>query len=501
MIRVALCQFGEETNTFVPGCLELIDLSPNGWVPADGVIAHFTDTKTYIGGALDAIRDFGAVAVPMDTPAANGANFVAGAILSGACIEEAATRISEELKRRRDEYDCIFFAMHGAAASLIDEDVESYMLRAIRKAVGDVKIMSSLDLHGNITQEMVELSDGYIGLKTVPHTDCYDAGYQAAMLLLKTVDGQVSPQMALCRLPLLVSSAAGCTMEGAGKAVKDYFEQYAKDHGLLDATFFHGFSSTDRPCSCASVLVVADGYKPEKEARELADFVWSQKEGFVPKTLTAEQAVDEALKLVKNGYVVINECSDNPGSGCPGDSTYLLRELVKRDLPRSIMGQLVDPESAAVCHTHQVGDRFVLAIGGKAIPEMDSPLVAEVELLALSEGSFVSVSPVNAGVTMRFGPTARVRIGQVEATIVSERFQTFDDRPFLMTGCDMKDYDIVCVKSMNHFRAYFAPIADGIVAADTPGMRPASIKNVAFKHVVRPIYPLDEKVEFSCQSL
>lgn len=496
MLRVAITQFGEETNTFVPGMLELEDLAPNGWVPAEGVVDHFKNTRTYIGGALDAIEQFGAVAVPMDTPAANGANFVAGAILSGACIEQAARRICGELKRRRDEYDCIFFAMHGAAASVIDEDVESYMLRAIRAAVGDVKIMSSLDLHGNITGQMVELSDGFIGLKTVPHTDCYEAGFRACMLLLQTMAGQVQPQMALCRLPLLISSASGSTMDGPGKEVMEYFDRYVQERGLLDAAFFHGFSSTDRPCSCASVLVVADGYKPEKEARELAEFVWSLREAFTPKTLTAAQAVDRALKIKKSGYVVINECSDNPGSGCPGDSTHLLRELVKRDLPRSIMGQLVDPEAAAICHTHKVGDRFTLAIGGKTVPELDRPIVAQVELLALSDGTFVSVSPVNAGVTMRFGPTARVKLGNVELTIVSERFQTFDDRPFLLTGCNMEDYDIVCLKSMNHFRAYFAPIADGIVTADTPGLRPASIKNARYKHVARPIYPLDEEVNF-----
>ena len=190
--------------------------------------------------------------------------------------------------------------------------------------------------------------------------------------------------------------------------------------------------------------------------------------------------------------LVINECSDNPGSGCPGDTTFLLRELVKRNLPRSIMGQLVDPEAAAVCHGHKVRDRFTLSIGGKAVPELDQPLVAEVELLALSDGTFVSVSPVNAGVTMRFGPTARVKLGNVELTIVSERFQTFDDRPFIMTGCNMADYSIVGLKSMNHFRAYFAPIADGVVIADTPGLRPANIKNAFFKYVNRPIYPLDE---------
>ena len=97
MIRVAICQFGEETNTFVPGCLELEDLAPNGWVPAQQVIAYFEHTKTYIAGALDAIRDFGATAVPMDTPAANGANFVAGAILSGDCVVQAAAAITARI--------------------------------------------------------------------------------------------------------------------------------------------------------------------------------------------------------------------------------------------------------------------------------------------------------------------------------------------------------------------------------------------------------------------
>ena len=163
MIRMAIIQFGEETNTFVPGCLELKDLIPDGWVDAAMVKQQFTATKTDIGGALKAIQDYGAVAVPMDIPAANGANFVAGTILSKACIEEAAEHICRELERRRSEYDCIFFAMHGAAASIADEDVESYMLRAVRKTVDDMKIMGSLDLHGNITEEMVQLSDGYVG--------------------------------------------------------------------------------------------------------------------------------------------------------------------------------------------------------------------------------------------------------------------------------------------------------------------------------------------------
>ena len=80
--------------------------------------------------------------------------------------------------------------------------------------------------------------------------------------------------------------------------------------------------------------------------------------------------------------------------------------------------------------------------------------------------------------------------------VVTARFQTFDDNAFLITGCNMKDYSIVALKSVNHFRAYFKPIADGIVAADTPGLRPANVKMLNYKKVLRPIYPLDEDAEY-----
>ena len=65
-----------------------------------------------------------------------------------------------------------------------------------------------------------------------------------------------------------------------------------------------------------------------------------------------------------------------------------------------------------------------------------------------------------------------------------------------MTGADMSLYDIIGLKSMNHFRGYFAPIADALVAADTPGIRPANVKLYDYKNVVRPIFPLDEDTEF-----
>jgi len=496
MIRVAICQFGEETNCFVNGRATLRDLCPptGRWCLSSEVEEVHRNTQTYIGGALDAIRDLGCKAVPLDFPKMNGANFLAGPIMTRECVIDAVGRICDELRRRRDEYDCLFLSMHGAAVSELTEDVETYTLSEVRKVVGDLKIMGSLDNHGNLTDEMVRLSDGYIGTKTVPHTDIYEAGYRAASMLIRTVRGEIDPKMALRRLPLLSFWPAGTTLDGIPKEIREYLADYVQRHGLLDATFFQGFSSADCACTGASVLVVADGYVPDKEAEELAFYVWERREGYRAESCTAAEAIDKALAMVKDRFVVLFEGSDNPGSGCPGDGTHLLREFVTRNLPRTIMGPIYDPQAAAICHTHKIGDRFPIQVGGNTQPEIfGAPLeFKEAELLGLADGKYISTSPVNLGLQMDFGPTARLRAGNVEFIVVSACFQTFDNNAFLMTGCDMKNYDIVGLKSAQHFKAYFGSRMDGSIAANTPGLRPAGGSGLNFKHVPRPIFPLDD---------
>lgn len=492
MIRIALAQFGLETSSFAPGTTTITDFDPNGFTLADKIIDLYRGTRTNMGGALQAIADEGAQVITTDI-LVNQGNFMGAAQMNDQSMVEVMDHICQQLKEKQDQFDGLFFAMHGAGASETVDDMESYCLRRVRDVIGDKPITSSLDLHGNITPEMLALSDGLFGIKENPHTDIYDAAYLATKTLIGIIRGTVHPQMSLRRIPLLISPAVGSTLSGPAHATKLHFAQYAKEHALIDATFFHGFSNTDRACSSASVLTMADGYAPEAEAEELANYVWSHRTDFAPPAHTASEAVDIALTMVKDGYVVINEGSDNPGSGCPGDSTHLLREFLRRDLPRSIMGLICDPAAAAECHKHQVGDRFPLEVGGHSVPICGEPIFLDsVELMGLSDGTYISVSPMMAGMTVELGPTARLRSGNVEFVVSTQRLQVFDDLPYRITGADMKNYSIVGLKSMNHFRGYFADIADGIIAADTPGLRPAVLTHTPYQNLIRPIYPLDE---------
>ena len=496
-MKILMCQFGTETNTFAPGLMEFEQQAPYGWMRGDSVLEQLSGTRTYFGGALDAMAEEGVTPLPIDLITQNGC-FGAGPVLSRSCTETILEGICAGIREKQGEFDGIFFALHGAGVCEQSDDLEALTLTRIRQIVGpDMPIMSSMDLHGNVTERMVELSDGLFSTKEVPHIDMYDAGYLAAKMLIATLRGEVKPVMALRRLPMLVSPTVACTYFGPAKKIKEHFAAYCKEHNLIDCTFVHGFSATDRAVSNCSVLVIADGRCPEKEADELAAFVWELRRDFLPVPLSAEESVAEALARRKDGYVVINEASDNPGGGCPGDGTHLLREFLRQDLPGFIMGPIFDKEAAAFLHQHKAGDRVSLTLGGKTDPVYGDPLVLEdVQILALCDCKFISEAPLNAGLTMNYGLTARCRKGNVEFIVVSVRFQTLDAGAFTATGADLKDYRVVGLKSMNHFRGYFQPRADAIVTADTPGLR-SDPRLFDYKYVLRPIYPLDEDAAYN----
>lgn len=492
-MKIAMFQLGYESNTFVAGRAQIPDLGTGDWMRADAVVPTFAGTHTALGGILDAIAQYGDAPVPVDLLSRGGA-FNAGPAMSRECIEDSIAHVCGLLSQV--EFDGICCVIHGAGCGDGYEDADGYWLECVRKVAGKRPVFVTLDLHANITARMVAAADGLFGIKTHPHVDFYEAGRRSADCMCRTLRGQIRPQMAFQPIPMLVPAAFATTLEGLGKELKEAVEAYCARENLLDVSYFHAFSAGDTPGTSASIVAIADGYCPKAHARRAAELVWSRRQGYLQPTHTAAQAVDKALALVKDGYVVINDGNDNPGGGNPGDGTWLLQELLARDLPGTIFGPFFDPRAAEVCHGHRVGECFTLSVGGHTDPAYGPTLTVQARLLSLCDGSFTCVNPMYGGAKMNYGPTARVAVGNVELILVSRRFQTYDDRPFLMTGANMAGYKLVALKSENHFRAYFRAVADGIVSAHTPSIFPADIRQLPYERVPRPIYPLDPDAEF-----
>ena len=243
-MRIALVQLGYESNTFAAQRAGLFDLAPDGWIAGDTVVQRFTGTGTGIGGVLEAAAQQGVQVVPMDLLSRNGA-FNAGGIVDDSFWRDAVDKICAQLAARAEEYDGVCAAIHGAACTDTLDDADGYFLRCLRRTVGNKPVTAFMDLHAIVTPEMLEMTDALFGVKTYPHVDFCEMGRLAAKTLIAVLRGELQPAVAWEPLPLLVPEAFSTTLQGVGEEIRTYVAEFAASHGLVDATFFHGFSTAN----------------------------------------------------------------------------------------------------------------------------------------------------------------------------------------------------------------------------------------------------------------
>jgi microcystin degradation protein MlrC len=75
--------------------------------------------------------------------------------------------------------------------------------------------------------------------------------------------------------------------------------------------------------------------------------------------------------------------------------------------------------------------------------------------------------------------------------VISNNGQATDLGQFTSLGIDPTRYPTVAVKSMQHFRAAFEPIAREVILVDTGALCSASYPPELYKKVRRPVWPLD----------
>ncbi|MDW9819290.1 MlrC domain protein [Sinorhizobium medicae] len=495
-MKVLFGMLAHETNTFASGMGDFKRWASNGWSVGEEIFAKYRNKVSYPAGMIKAAEEDGVELIPTISLSNCGPKPTKEA------VEYAVAELIKAAKERKGEYAGICLALHGAGCAENTDDLEAYTLKRVREVVGpDMPITVTLDLHGNITPEMVELANGLFGCKQYPHIDEADTGYSAMKTLIRMLREEARPQTALVQLPLLVAPPIACTFDKPMKPITEYVANYAAKHGLIDAAFFHGFPNADLPCVGASVVVVAE--KGAKEAAaEIAKYIWEMREQLKFEGLMPDAAVDRALAELKKpgtGYVVINEISDNPGAGAPGTGTHLLRELLSRNLEKTIFGYIHDPDIALLAHKVGVGEAVSGLLGGKTDKIHGAPIeLHNATVCSLSDGNATFVSPMMEGLPECYGKTARLRVGNVEI-IVTELLgeQTYDDRPFYVTGADITQYDIICLKSENHFKSFFQPRAKAIVATDPPGIGTSNFDFYNYQRIRRPIYPIDRETTFS----
>jgi len=194
--------------------------------------------------------------------------------------------------------------------------------------------------------------------------------------------------------------------------------------------------------------------------------------------------------------VVINETSDNPGGGTPGDGTHLLRALLEAQLENACFGYICDPETCAAAVASGPGRTIDVVLGGKTDSLHGEPIRCKAFVKSVTDGDF-KLTRWAPGLRMSLGPMARLVVNSVDVIVGSKRSQTFDPELFLLHGIDVRRYRFVALKSSQHFRAGFDDIARAIVTADTPGLLSQRMSVLERHRVERPIWPIDTEASYT----
>jgi microcystin degradation protein MlrC len=242
-----------------------------------------------------------------------------------------------------------------------------------------------------------------------------------------------------------------------------------------------------------TVTIDGDGARGQEIAEEFMNRAWETRRFSTVKLLP----VAEAVALARVGRpgdkpLVVADYTDNPGGGGYGDATALLKGLVEAGVESVAFHAIYDPEAVQEGMRAGVGAKTTLTLGGKTDPAMGGgPLSLSGEIVCLTNGRFIAYGPMGGGVERDYGPSMVFRVGGIDIILITNNGQAVDLGQFTSLGVDPTRYRTVAVKSMQHFRAAFEPIARQIVLVDTGALCSEIYTPELFTRVRRPVWPLD----------
>jgi len=489
-MRIGFGGISHETNTFSSVSSTLEKFQNDRYRQGEDVIRANTGVRTYAGGFIDEAK-----ALKIDFAFALTAGTTPSGLITKDALETMLGVLVDDLQKMHAEkpLDGIALTLHGAGTADGYPDIEGEIIRTVREAFGkDMPIGVVLDLHGNITDTMMEHADILLGVKGYPHVDSYERARDLVRHLHNMITTGEKPAKRLIKLPWVFVPAKAMTVAGPAHEIQQFcLKLEAEDDELLQSTFFHGFPYADVAHASVSVATVAKTQEAaDRNALKIAEFAWAKRAEFISKMITPAEAFDKALELGVRP-IVINESSDNPGGGTPGDGTHLLREMLKRNLPDTAFGFITDPEVAKQAAEAGVGATISCRLGGKIDGRHGEPIeIEEAYVKGISDGKFVLVTPMGAGTAMSLGLTARLQVGNVDIVVGSIANQTRDKCPFELMGIDYERMHILGLKSTQHFRGWWESRA-AICPCDPPGIHCGDLSTFDFKHLNKTYYPFD----------
>ncbi|HEU5102924.1 MAG TPA: M81 family metallopeptidase [Roseiflexaceae bacterium] len=489
--RVAIGGIVHETHCFAEPHTGLAAFREQGLYEGGDILKAMAGTRAGIGGMIAGAESYGWALQPTLYGTA-----MPGGIVADEAYQTMLRGLLDQLATALP-LDGVLLALHGAMVAESQLDAESDILAHVRALVGrNVPIVVELDMHGNISPRTAELADVLVAFDTNPHIDPHARGVEAAEILDRLLRGAIRPTAAIAQPSLVLAPQATGTDDLPLRAVHQRAAEIEADGAVICVCVMGGFAYADTPFTGASIIVTTDGDQAlaERYARELAELLMRNRHAALPRFLVPDAAVAQALAM-PGGPIILVDSADNIGGGTPGDGTDALRAMLAADVPESAV-VLADREAVATCWAAGVGAELTLPVGGKADRWHGEPVEVSGTVRALSDGVFACELPDNHfaafyGDTIQMGRTAWLRVRGVNVVLTERKTPPFDLAQLRGVGVIPERQKLIVVKSAVAYRAAYMPIAAGVVEMDTAGLCSANLARFPYRHLRRPIVPLD----------
>jgi microcystin degradation protein MlrC len=484
--KLVVAMMMHETNTFSPVPTPLSSFRP---LAGEAAIAEFTDTNTQLGGFLGVARKAGAEIV---VPVAAGAH-PSGYVEKGA-YEDMADAIVGAI---RGGCDAAFLALHGAMVAEHLDDGEGELLRRIRMVAPRLPIAVGLDFHAHMTAPMIEHATVVTGYRTYPHVDMAETAERAGRTLLRALDGEVRPVMVWGTRPMMTSTLVHAPSRLPMKEIMDLAIAAETRGTVLNASVFGGFPHADIPHISCSAVMVCDGQADAGRVLldRLLDMAWAKRKNFLYQGVPLASQIAHA-KTLGEGPIILVDHGDNTASGGTQDVMSVIAEVERQGLTDVAAGPICDPAAVARILAAGTAASVTFPLGGNiGMPQINlpgKPHTVTGKVARITDGEFVVTGPMATGTRVRMGRTAVLDTGALQIVVSERRSEPFDLGVFTHCGIDPRRKRYVLIKSRQHFRAGFEPIARHIVLCDGDGCTSSDLRLFTYRKRRRPLYPFED---------
>ena len=454
------------------------------------VLAREADFRVLRGPAMlkDAYFDF-LTHFPAEFITILHARAIAGGPVERGIYERWKGEILDGLKAALP-LDGVYLAMHGAMFVEGLFDAEGDFIAAVRDVVGpDMPIAASYDLHGNVSQRIIDNLDIFSTYRTAPHIDTPDTMRRAVTMLVRALRTGQKPVLAWTPVPVLLPGEKTSTQDEPARSFYAQLQEVEDPTGIWDASFQVGYVWADEPRATACAVVTGtDRAAMETAARHLAQNYWDIREDFTFGTRTGSIAECVAWAMAAGtGPAVLAESGDNPTGGGVGDRAEVLAELIARNAQGVVFAGIADKAATDAAYAAGVGSMVALSIGASLDPSSRN-VTAQAEVVFLLETDEARLRE------------AVVRIGGIDLVLTARRRPFHNIADFTRLGLDPRTARIVVVKS-GYLSPDLGPIANPSLMALSPGVVDQFVERLERRHKSVPQYPFDKDFAFTPQVL